>query len=666
MQQNRIYFGGDYNPEQWNHATWLEDMRLLKKAGVNMVTLPVFAWARLQPAEDRFDFGWLDDILDLLWENGIRVCMATPTAAQPAWMSKKYPDILPVDVEGRKRTHGKRVNICPNSESYRRLCRIIVEKMAVRYAYHPALALWHVSNEYGTYCYCEHCERKFRLWTQKRYGSIEEVNRRWNLDFWGHRIYAWDEIAVPNETNDDNKWYQPIYLDYLRFMTDSTIELLENEKTILRRYRPDIPVTTNISGLIHHLDQFEMCKHVDVVGWDNYPGPKDPPALVAFKHDLMRGLKGGQSYLVMEQSPNQQNWQPYNKLKRPGEIGLLAYQGLAHGADSSMYFQMRQSIAGVEKFHGALISHAGHEHTRVFEECARLGGELQKLGTSFVGTRLPARVALLFDWPNWWALELSSGPNRDLKYLDVVLRWYSAMFYNHIPVDVIGREAALDAYDVVLAPLLYMTEEGLPEKLGRFVERGGTFATGFFSGIVDGNDRVITGGYPGKLSDLLGIWVEEVDGLLPEESNAACFTEPFGTARGSYPCDQVCDLIHLRTAQALARYERDFYAGIPCVTHNHYGTGETYYFGSRFSQTCMNEVLRELCARRSIVGILPASDTIEVTLRSGDTGEFLFLLNHAERAERVELPFACEDILTGKREKTLQLAGMGYRILKRV
>ena len=334
-----ILFGGDYNPDQWDDAVIEEDMRLFEQAGVNLLVLPVFSWAKLEPEEGRYEFAWLDGILNKIWEHGIHVFLATPTSAQPAWLSKKYDDVLPVDIAGRKRTHGMRVFFCVNSVHYRERARALAEALAERYRDFPGLAGWHVANEYGTYCYCENCQRKFRDWLRRRYGTVEELNSRWHTSFWGRTVYDFDEVMVPDERNDDYRFAPAVQLDYMRFVTDSTIECYENEAEVLKAATPHLPVFTNISGFIKKLNQFEMVPHMDYAGWDNYPAPTDEPAFPAFKHGIMRAARDGAPFLVAEQSPNQQNWQPYNKLKRPGEIRRIAYQGLAHGADSSLFFR---------------------------------------------------------------------------------------------------------------------------------------------------------------------------------------------------------------------------------------------------------------------------------------------------------------------------------------
>ncbi len=642
-----ILYGGDYNPDQWSEEIWKEDMRLFKLAHINLVTLPVFSWTMLQPSEDLYEFGWLDRILDLLAKNGIYACLATSTAAQPAWMSKKYPDMLPVDVDGRRRVHGKRVNFCPNSPVYRKFAARLAGKLAERYKNHPALLIWHIANEYGTYCYCDTCAKAFRNWVEEHYKTIEEVNRRWNLSFWNHTLTDWEEIVVPSELNDDNKWYQEIALDYDRFITDSTISCYMEEYRVIKAITPDIPITTNISGLIKHLDQFKFAKYIDIVGWDNYPSPTDDPSTVALKHDLMRGLKAGAPYLLVEQTPSQQNWQPYNKLKKPGEVRKLSYQAMAHGADAVMYFQLRGSIGGVEKFHGAVISHAGHENTRVFQECARIGAELSKIGSRFVDSRFRSKAAIIFDWDNWWSVELSSGPSKDIKYFEQINKYYKAFYDLNISVDIVRPDSDLSQYKIVTAPLLYMVKPGVDQNLNAFVSGGGTLISSFFSGIVDENDLVTTGGYPGKLRELFGIWVEEWDALLPEEKNSMVISEKGKYLADRYDCGLLCDLIHPETAKSLACYGADFYQGTSCLTVNQYGKGLAYYIGTDPDKAFLSDFVKGVCTEKCVTPPMITPGGVEVTRRYAQDGRaFTFLINHNMEKTDVCLDKDYRDMLT--------------------
>lgn len=650
---DRIYYGGDYNPDQWDEKTIDEDMRLFQKAGINLLTLPVFSWARLEPDEGVYDFAWLDRILEKIWSHGIYICLATPTTAQPAWLSTRYPEVLPVNRAGRKRTHGMRVYFCVNSLKYRERAAAIAEEMAKRYAHHPALVMWHVSNEYGTYCYCPVCQAKFRLWLRKRYGTVKELNTRWHTSFWGRILTDFEEVALPTELNDDYRFNPAVQLDYLRFVTDSTAECFLNEFEVLKRYNPEIPVLTNMSGYLKKLDQFTLTKCMDLVGWDNYPRPDDPPCFVAMKHDIMRGLKGGQSYILTEQSPNQQNWQPYNRLKRPGEVRRLSYQAMAHGADTCLFFQMRQSIAGQEKFHGAVISHSGREDTRIFKECTALGKELQNIGDAFLRGRMKAKTGILFDWNNWWALELSSGPSRDLDYLKTVSSYYEPLYRQNIPVDFLPFDADLSEYGLILAPMSYMMKEGLAERLEEFVKEGGILIATVMTGLADENDRCVFGAYPGKLRDIFGIWVEETDALRPDESNYIEMKPGHLMKKNEYKCRLLCDILRLQSdAEILAVYGTDFYAGTPCITRHAFGAGAAYYIGTQPDQEFLDEFLEVICREKKILPVYPSADGVEVTSRISEKGETIFLLNHNPTEGWVSLGEDCLESLMDGSELT--------------
>jgi beta-galactosidase len=638
-----IYFGGDYNPDQWPEEVWAEDMRLFKLAGINILTLPVFSWAKLQPAEDVYDFEWLDRILDLIAKNGIYVCLATSTAAQPAWMSRKYPEVLPVDVEGRKHTHGGRMNICPNSNKYREFSTNLAGKLAERYQNYPGLLVWHVSNEYITHCYCENCAREFRSWLKKRYGSLEEINRRWNMNFWSHTVYDWEEIIPPTKLNGDYICFQGMTLDYKRFMSDSILACYLGEYRAIKAFTPDIPVTTNTWGLINNIDWHRWSEYLDVAAWDHYPGMTDPISNIAVRHDIIRGMKNGRPFMLLEQTPSQQNWSPYNSLKRPGVMRLWSYQAIAHGADTVMFFQMRRSIGACEKNHGAIIDHAGHENTRVFRECAQLGRELQSLGDAILDSRIYSKVAILFDIDNWNAVELSSGPSKDLKYYAQIEKYYHALHDLNITVDVVTPAADLSGYRIVVAPVLYMVKPGVADGIKNFVKSGGYFVTTFYSGIVDENDRVAPGGYPGELRELLGIWVEELDVLTPEMKNLIKMTQPVGELHGIYECGMLCSLPHLEGANALAVYGKDFYAGMPVLTENRFGQGKAYYVASDPEAGFLNGFMKYLCDQNGLKAPLEVPAGVEITQRlKGDAGtsgqeEFTFLLNHNDNGVTVHL-----------------------------
>lgn len=629
----KIWYGGDYNPEQWNEETWQEDQRMFQLAGIDVVTINVFSWALNQPDETTYDFTWLDGTIDRLYTEGVHICLATSTAAHPAWMAKKYPDVCRVDFDGRKRKFGGRHNSCPNSPTYRHYASEIADKLGERYKDHPGILVWHVSNEYGGYCYCDNCEKQFRVWLKNKYHTLDALNEQWCTRFWGHTFYQWDEIVVPNIRTEEwfggqNTNFQGISLDYRRFQSDSLLETFKLERDALKKHTPNIPVTTNLMGLYPELDYFKWAKEMDVVSWDNYPSIDTPVSMTAMTHDLMRGLKSGQPFMLMEQTPSQQNWQAYNALKRPGVMRLWSYQAVAHGADTVMFFQLRRSRGATEKYHGAVIEHVGHEKTRVFREVAELGEELQRLGDQIIGARAQAKVGIVFDWENRWAIELSSGPSVALDYVKEVHKYYDAFYKKNIPVDMISVYEDISKYDIVIAPVLYMVKEGHAERLKQFAKNGGTFITTFFSGIVNENDLVTLGGYPGELRELLGIWAEEIDALDPSVYNEIVLESPIGKLSGTYTCNILFDLIHTEGAEVLATYGNEFYKGMPVVTKNKYGNGNAYYIASSPDESFMDDFISTIVEEHGINGIMQSEDQVEVVERIKDGEHYIFVLNH--------------------------------------
>lgn len=645
---NKILYGGDYNPEQWPREIWDEDMRLFQLAGVDVATINVFSWARNQPDETTYELEWLDDVMDMLHTHGVHACLATGTAAHPAWMATKYPDVLTVDSAGRKRKFGRRHNSCPNSPTYRKYAVQMARTLAERYKKHPALLMWHVNNEYGWPCYCDECEKAFRIWLAEKYGTLQELNRAWYTSFWGHTFYDWNEIVLPNQLSEElggagfNKSaFQGISLDYDRFLSDSILECYKLERDAIRAVIPDAMITTNFqgNGTYRLLDYFKWAKEMDIIALDCYPSNDTPMSRIAMRHDLMRGLKDGAPYLLMEQSPSVLNWKDVNPLKRPGVMRLWSYQAVARGAESVMFFQMRRSVGAFEQFHGAVIDHVGHEHTRVFKEFTALGQELEQLGDTLLDARTNAKVAILFDWDNWWALEHSSGPSAYLKYVEQVDKYYEVFYHQNIQVDMIGTDTALDGYDLVIAPVLYMVKPGYASKLEAFVAGGGTLITTFFSGIVDEHCLVTLGGYPGEMRKLLGIWVEEIDALYKDQNNSIVMTGEHSDLgmQGSYTSQLLCDLLHVEGAEVEAVYGSEFYAGMPALTRNRYGAGEAWYIASDPDEAFLTQFLARIAVRKGIEPLLDTPRDVEVTARVKGERQFLFILNHNEQTETIQL-----------------------------
>ena len=638
----RILYGGDYNPNQWSKEVWKEDMRIFKDAHINTATINVFSWAKIQPSEHEYYFDELDEIVDMLSKENYDIVFATSTAALPGWMVREYPEVMFTDYEGRRHKFGMRHNACPNSLVFKHYARELAHKLAERYADNPHVTCWHISNEYGGECFCENCQKAFRVWLKDKYKTIDALNEAWNMEFWGHTVYDWDDVVAPNALGDgigtEKTAFAGISIDYRRFYSDSQLECFKMERDAIRSVKPDAFITTNLMGTFKGLDYFKWAKEMDVVSWDNYPAYDTPWSSIAMTHDLMRGLKD-EPFMLMEQTPSQQNWQKYNSLKRPGQMRAQSYQTLAHGADTIQFFQLRRSVGGCEKFHGAVIAHVGDENTRVFREVAQLGAELESFGDRTLGSRNESEVGVIFDWDNYWALEYTSGPSEDLKYVEQIHHYYEYFYKRNIGVDMIPVDADFSKYKIVVAPVLYMVKEGMKEALESFVKNGGVLITTYMSGIVGQSDNVYLGGYPGPLREMAGVWVEEIDALAPEQKNKAKFVDG-----SEAECGLLCDLMHLEGAEALASYEDDFYAGMPAASRNSYGKGTTYYIATMFEEDGLAKILDQAVSEAGVHPVIPEQTGLEVVTRVSDTTRFYYVMNFTD--EEQVLP----DSLAGKKD----------------
>lgn len=640
-----IIHGGDYNPEQWPTQIWLEDTELMKKARWNAVTLGVFSWASLEPEEGNFTFDWLDEVIELQAKAGRKVGLATPSAAAPAWLSKRYPETLRVGPDGVRRKHGNRVNYCWTSPIYREKTRIIAQKLAERYRGHPALAYWHVSNELAGECYCDLCQGSFREWLRNRYVTLDALNAAYWAKFWSHTFTDWDQIEAPGEPYGETS-INGLTLDWKRFVSDRIVDFFLNEANALRQITPDVPVTTNLMGAYPVLNPFKIAPHLDFAAWDSYPwfhsGPSDIETWVytAFCHDLNRSLKSGKPFLLMECSPSSSNWYPVMALKRPNAHSLECLQAIAHGADGVQYFQWRQGRGSIEQFHGAVMAHNNRSDVRVFREVAEIGKTLEQL-RGVVGAKKAAEVALIYDWEASWAIDVAAAPRKHNKgYMKAALAHYRPLWNAGINTDIIDSESDLAGYQLVIAPMLFMLKNGVPEQLAAFVENGGTLVLTYWSGVVDETSLAFVGGFPEPLRSTLGIWVEEIDALFPEQlnkirTNASNLFE----AGEIFEATELCELIHAEGADVLATYASDFYAGRPALTRNRHGAGDAYYVASRNDEAFTSAFVFGLCSQLGIEPAVKGSwpDGVTVQVREGDSEDYVFVLNCTDRETVVGL-----------------------------
>ncbi len=651
---HKFLHGGDYNPEQWlgQEEILEEDIKLMKKAGINVATLGVFAWSSYEPEEGTFHFDWLLKIMDNLYQNGIWTILATPTGARPAWLDEKYPQAMRVSAAGVRDHHGVRHNHCMSSLIYREKVASIIEQLARRAGNHPGLLLWHVSNEFGGECYCDLCAERFRTYLRTRFhDDISELNHEWWTMFWSHKYNSFDQIEPPY-TNGENS-INGLTLEWKRFNTWNMTDYMKWEIEILRRISPDIPITTNFMRLYKPLDYYQMSKELDIISWDSYPewhndveSLSDTAFKIAFDHSVMRSFKREKPFLLMESTPSQVNWQKFNKLKRPGMHMLACLQAVACGSDMVGYFQWRKSRGSYEQYHGAVVDHLGSSDTRVFHDVEAVGECLENL-ESITGSIVKTEVAMIFDWNNRWAIENMAGLSVNKNYEDTCRNLHSTFLKNGIELDVISSEADYSPYKVLIAPMLYLLKPGIANQMKAFTKGGGILIATYLTGYVNENTLCYLGGFPGDgLMDLFGLYTEEIDALYPKDYNGIHFEGDF--LSGTYGVTDFCEIIKCDTAKVLGHYTEDFYANTPAVTVNSYGKGYAYYIGGRMDQAGMGDFFKRILEEVGIpIKALP--EDVEYHHRVGELGTFDFYFNYSGEVRYIKGITPGIHMLTGEK-----------------
>lgn len=656
-----LAYGGDYNPDQWSEDIWREDIRLMREAGVNMVSLPIFSWPQLEPEPGVYDWAWLDRIIEMLHEAGIRIDLATATATPPSWLLRAHPEMAPWDADGHRLEFGSRQTYCPSSPVWRENVARMARAMAERYGEHPGLAMWHISNEYGDHtsrCWCPESAAHFRRWLQDRYGDLDGLNEAWGVNVWGQRYTSWDHIETPKKAPG------PInptkLLDFERFSSDALLELFQLEIDVLREVTPDIAVTTNFMSMFRDLDYWDFAAVEDVVTDDAYPEPADPTSHIgaSLNYGLMRSLKGGQPWLLLESSASATSWRDVNVPKAPGKIRVESLQAVAHGSDAVMFFQWRQAKYGQEKFHSSMLGHRG-ERSRSFQETKALGLELKKL-ERVRGSRVRSSVALVVDWDSWWGSSaVESLPSQRLQWAQQARAWHRALYTLGQPTDAVRATGPFDAYDVVVVPNLYITEQPQADALRAFVERGGQLVVGPFSGVVDATEKVHDGGAPGPLRDLLGIEVDEqwpiADGLAETVEHA---DETLTASSWSEWIEADADV------EVVGAYSSGELIGRPAITRRPVGAGSAWYVSAMLDDRSMLPVFRDVLRTAGLPFRERVDVDVEVITRADADTDYTFHLNHGQAPVSFEFDGTAVDLITGvQHDGRLDLGRYGVAVL---
>jgi beta-galactosidase len=661
-----MYFGVDYYPEQWVYpyggsadnpeATWERDAELMMSAGINVVRVGEFTWGLCEPEDGKYDFSWLHRVMDILGKAGVKVVLATPTAAPPIWLSRAYPEILPIDERGLTKHEGTRRAVCLNSEVYWTYSKRIVEGMAKELGSHPSLIAWQIDNSLGgnftEASFNEDTRRDWQGWLEAKYETVERLNELMGLRHWGQIVRSWDEVPMPMMAPADHN--PALVLDWHRFCSDTIVQFVKLQADILHEVSPNCPVTTNLRPLLHRFDHFDLAEVIDFVSIESTAVLKARAAELACEMDMLRSLKkvdvrtpdGDTGFWVMEHKAGNVSWQDVNSLVRPGVLRMFTYQLVSRGANAILFFRWRQPRFGTEKFHGAVLPHNARSDSRVFKEVAQLGEEMKLLAPVIRATKVKADVCILYTHDNDWILQQHNQPNKYFNLRDHIQLFYSALHDRNIAVDFARPTEDLSAYKLVMAPSLHLLSGGEADRLKLYVQNGGALVSTFNTGLVDEHCMAPDNGYPHDLTDLFGLEVLEFDQLPPGEENHLVFKGAFPTSH-LHPARVWCDLIEARDCQVLATYAKDFYAGRPAMTVNTFGLGKAIYIGTQSHQHFYGDLilwLRQLC---NLHPLLKVPENVEVSMRQKEDSEVFFLLNHQSSPVRIQFYKPMHDFLTG-------------------
>lgn len=674
INTNEFLHGGDYNPEQWLGTPEVinEDFALFKQADINTVTVGIFSWAKLEPEEGKYDFDWLDDIFDRVEKENGHVILATPSGARPAWLAQKYPEVLRTDNRGNKQGFGGRHNHCLTSPIYRRKVREINTKLATHFGKRSSLVLWHISNEYSGECYCDLCQQAFRDWLKEKYRTLDNLNHSWWNTFWSHRFTSWSQITAPSpRTELGNKGMN---LDWRRFITDQTISFIDNEVAPLRKITPNIPVTTNMMAGNPFMDPFtgfdyqKVAKHLDIISWDSYPAwgnnyqtTEELGRNVGLIHDFFRSLKH-QNFLIMENTPSRVNWQAVDRPKRPGMHELASLQDIAHGSNSVLYFQLRASRGSAEMFHGAVLEHRHPSETRAYKDVCQVGKDLVKIKRIISSQYASSKVAIVYSYDNFWALSDAEGYQKDKKIWQTIQSQYRYFYEHDIPVDFVAPDDDFSQYDLIIDPMHFLMDKAYMDKLEEYVKNGGYVVGTYITGIVDEHTLAYMSEWPKQLQNIYGIEPKETDVLYPDQKNSLLYDNQV------YEAHDFCETLINHDANALAKYQTDFYAETPAITSHKFGKGKGYYLACRTNYDFLAKIYAKIVKELGLLPnypILKKSSKVSIQERIDGQDHYLFVQNFGHKQEEIQVLSNLLELLSNKTEEGfVKIKGYGSKIYK--
>lgn len=668
----RVRMGVDYYPEHWEETMWEEDAALMKKSGVALVRVGEFAWSRMEPREGEFDFGWLDRAIDLFGRYGIDVVIGTPTHTPPRWLTDKYPDVLPITPGGGVYQPGVRGHRCFNSRSLRKFGERVIDKLAERYAEHPAVIGWQTDNEFGMLdSQTPQAAEDFRDWAYRKYGTLENLNREWGTVVWSGEYSDWSELTPPL---GGSPYQNPSFLlDFARFQWETVADFQAGQIAAIRRHCPDHFITHNFHSYPQRLDLYQVGADLDFASFDYYPNTSPDKAATspysgALSLDVTRGIKRKNFWIMEQLSGSPGAWMPMWRMPQPGYIRAYVWQAIARGADTVVHFRWRSAPIGAEQFWHGLIDHSNVPGRRL-AEFAQTSSEAEHLAPLLEGTSPEAEVAVLMSHEQLEALRVQKQTD-SFDYYENLKTYHRVLTKLGITCDVIDWRQPLDGYRVVVAPHLYLLDDEVAERLSRFAADGGTLVTTARTGVKNMNNVCVMQPLPGLLADCAGVKVREYD---PLGSDVVRLDDQDGE---QFACSQWADIldpIEGGRTEVLARYGGTvFFAGEAAVTRHEFGRGETYYLGTHPEENYLRSLLLRIARERGVTHAEGLPPGVQVSVRSGGSGAYLFVLNLGREPRRVKLSSDAyaeaargEGLLSGKRHGgEIELEPYGVEIFR--
>lgn len=671
LDNRKIKLGVCYYPEQWPKEIWGSDLERMLDAGISVVRIAEFAWSKVEPSEGDYTFAFFDEFLDLCDEKGMKVIFSTPTAAPPAWLTNKYPEVLNQDINGVKFRHGSRRNYNYNSTVYLDKCANITEKVASHYGKRNCIIGWQLDNELNcevSEFYSDSDTSGFRWWLLNKYHDLDKLNAAWGTAFWNQTYTQWDEIFVPRRTC--NGAQNPHHmLDYFRFISDSALKFAGDQAEIIRRYKkPDDFITTN--GLFSHLDNHMLTKKsLDFITYDSYPNFNNTVGDPVDDNDLRdrwwsKNLSETRSvsniFGIMEQQSGANGWNTRTGVPnpRPGQITLWTMQSIAHGADYISFFRWRTATAGTEMYWHGILDYSGRDNERL-EEIKTISNIIQKLDT-VAGKEYCAEVAVVKDYENVYDSEIDNWhglleKNSQDALFETLQRTHTPFNYEYF----YGLEESpdLSKYKVVFYPHPVISSKKRAEVLKKYVQDGGILILGARAGLKDMNGRCVTEKLPGVFAEMSGTDIKEYSFIQPDFDNVLVETED-GIFRAELFAERMSEKT---TASVLGRYATEYFKNDIAFTKNDYGKGRVYYYGSSFNKEAVEYILDETGVKAPLSEMIEVPDTVELAMR----GDCLFVLNYKKEEAVLKLKKTMIDAVTRETlSGTVNLKGYGSLVLK--